>query len=88
MTVTSLVAQVLGCVAMFFLADVLKAVFAKLLSSRFHKENNFKKMAAALTNVRTPHRQWRLITCFHESRLGRHACWWFHRCHLKPFSML
>ncbi len=64
----------LGCVAMFFLADVLKAVFAKLLSSRFHKENNFKKMAQALTNVGTPHRRLRLLTCSHECRVGRHAC--------------
>ncbi len=68
-------AQVLGCVAMFFLADMLKAVFAKLLSSRFHKENNFKKMAAALTNVSIPHRCCGLLTCSHECNVGRHACW-------------
>jgi hypothetical protein len=37
---------------MFFFANVLAAIFAKLLSARFHKENHFKKMQQALTNVR------------------------------------
>ena len=37
---------------LFCLANVLKAVFAKMLSSRFHKDNHFKQMAQALTNVR------------------------------------
>ena len=49
--------------SMFFLADVLKAVFAKLLSSRFHKDNHFQKMKAALTNVRTPHRRRNSLAC-------------------------
>ena len=49
--------------SMFFLANVLTAIFAKLLSSRFHKENHFKKMAQALTNVR-------IRTALRLNRLG------------------
>ena len=53
-TAAALFLQVLGCVSLFFFGNVLSAIFAKLLSARFHKENHFKKMQQALTNVRPP----------------------------------
>ena len=42
----------LGCATLFCLADVLKAIIAKVISAHFQKEALFKKLRDALTNVR------------------------------------
>lgn len=42
------IARVLGCISLFFFANVLKALAAKLTATSFHQESHFKKMQEAL----------------------------------------
>ena len=44
-------ARVLGCFSLFFFANVLKALAAKLMATSFHQETHFKKMQEALRKV-------------------------------------
>ena len=43
--------RVLGCLSLFFLANVLKCLCAKVLATSFHQESHFKKMQEALQKV-------------------------------------
>ena len=45
-------ARILGCFSLFFFANVLKALAAKLMATSFHQETHFKKMQEALQKVR------------------------------------
>lgn len=43
--------RLLGCGILFFFANVLRTLIAKLMSTHFHKEAHFKKMQEALQKV-------------------------------------
>ena len=45
------IARLLGCLTLFFLANVLKTLAAKLLATSFHTEAHFQKMQEALEKV-------------------------------------
>lgn len=49
------IARILGCISLFFFANVLKALAAKLMATSFHQETHFKKMQEALQKVGPPH---------------------------------
>lgn len=44
-------ARLLGCLLLFFFANVLKTLVAKIMASHFHKEAHFEKMQEALQKV-------------------------------------
>ena len=44
-------ARLLGCLLLFFFANVLKTLVAKVMASHFHKEAHFEKMQEALQKV-------------------------------------
>ena len=46
-------ARLLGCLLLFFFANVLKTFLAKIMASHFHKEAHFEKMHQALQKVST-----------------------------------
>lgn len=43
--------RLLGCMLLFFFANVLKTLVAKIMASHFHKEAHFEKMQEALQKV-------------------------------------
>lgn len=43
--------RALGCLSLFFFANVLKALAAKLMATSFHTETHFRKMQEALEKV-------------------------------------
>lgn len=43
--------RLLGCLLLFFFANVLKTLVAKIMASHFHKEAHFEKMQEALQKV-------------------------------------
>ena len=47
-------ARLLGCLLLFFFANVLKTLVAKIMASHFHKEAHFEKMQEALQKVGAP----------------------------------
>lgn len=49
----SYTARALACIALFFFANVLKSIFAKLMSGSFHRSSQFAKMEEALRKVRS-----------------------------------
>jgi hypothetical protein len=46
--------QLLGSAILFFFANVLKTLLAKMMSTHFHKEAHFKKMQVGLQKVPPP----------------------------------
>ena len=44
-------ARLMGCLLLFFFANVLKTLIAKIMASHFHKEAHFEKMQEALQKV-------------------------------------
>ena len=44
-------ARLMGCLLLFFFANVLKTFIAKIMASHFHKEAHFEKMQEALQKV-------------------------------------
>lgn len=44
-------ARLMGCLLLFFFANVLKTLMAKIMASHFHKEAHFEKMQEALHKV-------------------------------------
>lgn len=47
----SYMVKLLGCAILFFFANVLRTLVAKMMSTHFHKEAHFKKMQEALQKV-------------------------------------
>lgn len=43
--------RALGCLSLFFFANVLKALAAKLMATSFHTDTHFRKMQEALEKV-------------------------------------
>ena len=45
-------ARALGCLVLFFFANLLKTLGAKIMATSFHTEAHFKKMQEALQKAR------------------------------------
>lgn len=69
------ITQLLGCAILFFFANVLKTLVAKLMSTHFHKEAHFKKMQMALQKVPPPPfgHVWIYFVCLPVCMFG--SCW-------------
>ena len=45
------IARALGCIVLFFFANLLKTLAAKVMATSFHTEAHFQKMQEALQKV-------------------------------------
>ena len=48
------IARALGCLTLFFFANLLKTLAAKIMATSFHTEAHFQKMQEALQKVFPP----------------------------------